>query len=103
MPTTRIHQGRLVQGEAIADLGGLTISYRAFKKTKEGKSDKKVDGLTPDQRFFLSYGQMWADAIRPEAIPTRLATDPHPLRKFRVIGTVSNMTEFAKAFSLQTG
>jgi putative endopeptidase len=92
------HQGRLVQGEAIADLGGLTISYRAFQKTKEAKAGKKIDGLTPDQRFFLGFAQIWAGNIRPEAIRTRLATDPHPLGKFRTIGTVSNMSEFAKAF-----
>ncbi|GIL41722.1 M13 family metallopeptidase [Roseiterribacter gracilis] len=97
------HQGRLVQGEAIADLGGLTISYRAFQKTDEAKAKKEIDGLTPDQRFFLSFGQIWAGAIRPEAIRTRLATDPHPLGKFRTIGTVSNMSEFATAFACKPG
>ncbi|MDB5366793.1 MAG: Endothelin-converting protein 1 [Rhodospirillales bacterium] len=97
------HQGRLVQGEAIADLGGLTISHRAFLKTAQAKANKKIDGLTPDQRFFLSFGQIWAQSIRPEAIRTRLATDPHPLARFRVIGTVSNMPEFAKAFSCKPG
>jgi putative endopeptidase len=92
------HQGRLVQGEAIADLGGLTISYRAFQKTAQAKAGKKIDGMTPDQRFFLSFGQIWAQSIRPEAIRTRLLTDPHPLARFRVIGTLSNMPQFAKAF-----
>ena len=91
--------GKLQQGEAIADLGGLTIAYRAFQKTEQYRAHKKIDGYTPEQRFFLAYGQVWAGSIRPEFAQLLAASDPHPLGKWRVIGTLSNFPEFAKAFA----
>jgi len=91
--------GKLEQGEAIADLGGITIAYRAFQKTAQYKAHKKIDGYTPEQRFFLAYGQVWAGAIRPEFAQLLAASDPHPLGKWRVIGTLSNFPPFAKAFT----
>ena len=91
--------GKLEQGEAIADLGGITIAYRAFQKTAQYKAHKKIDGYTPEQRFFLAYGQVWAGTIRPEFAQLLAASDPHPLGKWRVIGTLSNFPAFAKAFS----
>lgn len=91
--------GKLEQGEAIADLGGLSLAYRAFQKTSQYKAHKKIDGYTPEQRFFLAYAQMWAGAFRPEVAKTVVNTDPHPLNKWRVIGTLSNFPPFAKAFS----
>jgi putative endopeptidase len=91
--------GKLEQGEAIADLGGITIAYRAFQKTAQYKAHQKIDGYTPEQRFFLAYGQVWAGAIRPEFAQLLAASDPHPLGKWRVIGTLSNFPAFAKAFA----
>jgi putative endopeptidase len=92
--------GKLVEGESIADLGGLTISYRAFRKTLEGKPEPApIDGFTADQRFFLGFGQIWAGNIRIEQARVYAATNPHPLERYRVNGVVSNMPEFAKAFN----
>jgi putative endopeptidase len=92
--------GNLTLGENIADLGGLSIAYEAFKRTAEGKSDKKIDGLTPDQRFFLSYATIWAGSIRPQAAAQRIITDPHSPAEYRVNGTLSNMKEFYQAFNV---
>ncbi len=91
--------GKLQQGEAIADLGGITIAYQAFQKTAQYKAHKKIDGYTPEQRFFLAYGQVWANNIRPEFAQTLATIDPHPLGKWRVIGTLSNFPPFARAFA----
>jgi len=100
-----IHQnGALVQGESIADLGGLTIAYRAYKKSLEGKSaPQPVGGLTPDQRFFVSNARIWASNHRPEFARLMVATNEHPLGKFRAIGTIGNMPEFARAFGCGDG
>jgi endothelin-converting enzyme/putative endopeptidase len=100
-----VHQnGELVQGEAIADLGGLTIAYRAYRKSLEGKSEPApIEGLTGDQRFFVANGRIWASNHRPEFARLMAQTNEHPLGKYRSIGTVSNMPEFAKAFGCGTG
>jgi predicted metalloendopeptidase len=90
--------GKLEEGEAIADLGGATISYRAFQKTPEAKSGKPVDGMTPDQRFYAAFAQIWEQNIRPEQARTQALSDPHPLARFRVIGTIGNVPNFAKAY-----
>jgi putative endopeptidase len=96
--------GKLVVGEAIADLGGLTISLKAYQKSLQGKPQPKdIDGFTPQQRFFLGYAQVWASNARPEFIRLLINVDPHPLPRFRVDGTLSNMPEFAKAFSCKPG
>ncbi|MFM7216564.1 MAG: M13 family metallopeptidase [Bacteroidota bacterium] len=92
--------GRLTLGENIADIGGLNIAYEAFKLTPQGKGDKKLDGLTPDQRFFLGFATIWAGSLRPEAQAQRLITDPHSPSEFRVNGTLSNMEEFYSAFGV---
>jgi putative endopeptidase len=96
-------QGKLVLGESIADLGGITIAYRAFKMTPEGKSDKTIDGFTPDQRFFLGWAQVWGSNSRPEAEIGRAKTDPHPADRFRGNGPLSNMPAFAAAFACHAG
>jgi predicted metalloendopeptidase len=100
-----VHQnGALVQGEAIADLGGLTIAYRAYRKTLEGKPEPApIDGLTADQRFFTAYARLWASHHRPEFARLLASTNEHPLGRFRAIGTVSNMPEFARAFGCDSG
>jgi putative endopeptidase len=90
--------GKLVVGESVADLGGLTVAYKAFEKSMQGKPHTPIDGFTPEQRFFLGWAQVWASSIRPEAARLAVATDPHPLARFRVNGPLSNMPEFAKAF-----
>jgi putative endopeptidase len=98
-PAPGAHQnGRLVQGEAIADLGGLTIAYRAFERTPEAKAHKMLDGYTPEQRFFLAYAQVWRSIATEGFVRQLAATNEHPVEKFRVIGTLSNMPEFQAAF-----
>ncbi|MBL0104735.1 MAG: M13 family metallopeptidase [Bacteroidetes bacterium] len=93
--------GELTLGENIADLGGITIAYEAFKRTAQGKGDVKIDGLTPDQRFFLGFATIWAGDIRPEAAAQRIVTDPHSPALYRVNGTLSNIDPFYKAFDLK--
>ncbi len=95
--------GKLVLGESIADLGGLTIAYAAFQQTPEAKSQTKIGGFTPDQRFFLGYSQIWAENIRPEFARLLVSVDPHPIPRFRVNGPLSNMPAFAEAWDCKPG
>ena len=95
--------GKLVAGESIADLGGLVIAYAAYQKAIAGKPRKTIDGFTPEQRFFLGYARAWATNMRPEFARFVTKTNPHPLSKFRANGPLSNMPEFAKAFSCKAG
>ena len=95
--------GSLTQGENLADIGGLAIAYQAFKNTKQGKSDDKIDGFTADQRFFLSFAQVWRIKTRDENMRLRVTTDPHSPEIFRVNGTVVNMPAFYKAFNVMEG
>ena len=96
--------GKLVLGESIADLGGLTISYAAYEKSLQGKprpADK--DGFTPEQRFFLGWAQVWGANVRLEYARLLANTNPHPLPRFRGNGPLSNMAEFARAFGCNKG
>jgi putative endopeptidase len=93
--------GELTLGENIADLGGITIAYEAFKRTEEGKSNDKIDGYTPDQRFFLGFARIWANNIRPEAAAQRIVIDPHSPSQYRVNGPLSNLPEFYAAFGVK--
>ena len=93
--------GSLTEGENLADLGGINISYEAFKKTKHGQSTDKIDGFTPDQRFFLSWAQVWRANTRPEEIASRLKTDPHSPSILRCNVPVSNMEAWYKAFNIK--
>ena len=96
--------GKLVLGEATADLGGLGIAYRAYHMSREGKTAAaKIDGLTDDQRFFLAWAHVWAANIRPEFAKLMLNTNPHPLPQFRADGPPSTLPEFAKAFGCTGG
>ena len=95
--------GKLVLGESIADLGGLNLAYRALQKAERGKKPALIGGMTADQRFFLSYAQIWASNDRPEFERLIVNTNPHPLGRFRAIAAPSNMQEFARALRLQGG
>jgi predicted metalloendopeptidase len=103
-PLPGLHiNGELTQGENIADNGGLKISYAAFQKAlakHPEEADKKIDGFTPDQRFFLAWAQIWRNNQRPQDLKLRLNTDPHSPGEFRCNGPLSNMPEFQKAFNL---
>jgi putative endopeptidase len=99
-----LHQnGKLVLGESIGDLGGLTIAYAAYEKSIQGKRPKDIDGFTPEQRFFLGWAQVWGANQRAEAARLQTNTDPHPLARFRGNGPLSNMEAFAKAFGCKKG
>jgi putative endopeptidase len=96
--------GKLVLGESIGDLGGLKIAWLAFQKSLEDKPrPANIEGFTPEQRFFLGWGQVWGRNQRPEAIRQQMLTDPHPLGRFRVNGPLSNMPQFAEAFNCKLG
>jgi endothelin-converting enzyme/putative endopeptidase len=97
------HQGKLVLGESIGDLAGARIAYLAFQKAQKTNPAPTIDGFTPDQQFFIAWGQFRGDAIRPEAQRLMVQGDPHPTGEYRVIGPLSNMPEFAKAFSCTPG
>lgn len=92
--------GALTLGENLADIGGLAIAYDAFKLTQQGKGAEKIDGFTPDQRFFLGYAQVWRLVDRPESMRTRITTDPHSPEEFRVNGPLANFEPFYQAFGV---
>ena len=93
------HNGKLVLGESIGDLAGAKIAYRAFQIAQRGKPAIPVtDDFTPEQQFFIAWGQFRGDAVRPEFARTMVQGDPHPIGKYRVIGPLSNLPEFAQAF-----
>ena len=99
-----VHEnGKLVLGESIADLGGLTLAYRAYEKSLQGKPRRDIDGFTPEQRFFIAWAQNWANNMRPQFARLLLNVDPHPLPRFRANGPPSNMPAFAKAFDCKPG
>jgi putative endopeptidase len=91
--------GKLVNGESVADLGGATIALRAYEKSLEGKPRRTIDGFTPEQRFFLGFAQVWGENMSPQEATRRALTDPHAQGPFRVNGTVQNMPEFWKAYN----
>ncbi len=104
MPVDTMHiKGKLTLGENLADLGGINVAYEAYKKTKEGQSNVKIDGFTGDQRFFLSFAQVWRGSMRPEALAQQLMTDPHSPGKYRTDGTVVNIDAWYAAFNVQPG
>jgi endothelin-converting enzyme/putative endopeptidase len=98
------HNGKLVLGESIGDLAGAKIAYLAYKKSREGKpAEPTLDGYTPEQQFFVAWGQWRGDEIRPETQRTMVQGDPHPIAKYRVNGPLSNLTEFREAFQCKDG
>ena len=103
-PLPGLHvNGDLTQGENIADLGGVKLAYAALQKALEKNPQAragKIDGFTPDQRFFLSFATIWKSKQRDEDLKLRLNTDPHSPAHYRVDGPLSNLPEFQKAFNL---
>lgn len=95
--------GKLTMGENIGDLGGLNAAYTAFKMTKQGQSEDKIDGFTPDQRFFLSWAQVWRGNILDETAAQLIKTDPHSPGPYRTIGAPVNMDAWYKAFDVKPG
>ncbi|HYS09618.1 MAG TPA: M13 family metallopeptidase, partial [Myxococcales bacterium] len=97
------HNGRLVLGEAIGDLAGARIAYAAYQKALQKRPQPSRDGFTPEQQFFIAWGQFRGDQIRPETQRLMVQGDPHPIAKYRVIGPLSNLTSFQQAFSCKAG
>ena len=95
--------GKLTLGEDVADLGGLILAYAAWKADTKGQTLDPIDGLTPDQRFFVGYGQSWCGQSRDETKRLRATVDPHSPEKYRTNGVVSNMPEFQQAFHCKAG
>ena len=97
------HLGKLVTGEALGDLGGIALAYKAYHRSLKGAEPPVINGLTADQRFFIAFARVWATNARPEDDGLRLKTDPHPLPRYRIIETLKNVPEFAKAFGCKEG
>ncbi len=95
--------GKLTLGENIADLAGLTIAYGAYRRSLAGRDPPKVDGFSGPQRFFLSWAQVWRGTYRPEYAKLLAQVDPHAPPALRANGPLSNMQEFAEAFSCKAG
>ncbi|MGB2741891.1 MAG: M13-type metalloendopeptidase [Cognaticolwellia sp.] len=95
--------GELTLGENIGDLSGVTIAYKAYKASLNGKEAAVIDGLTGDQRFFMGYAQVWRGKMVEKSLRNRVATDPHSPGEFRALGSLSNMPEFYKAFDVKEG
>ncbi|WDE10742.1 M13 family metallopeptidase [Thalassomonas haliotis] len=95
--------GELTLGENIGDLSGVTIAYKAYKASLNGKEAPVIDGLTGDQRFFMGYAQIWRSKMVEKSMRNRVATDPHSPGEFRALGSLSNMNEFYEAFDVKEG
>jgi len=95
--------GKLTLGEDVADLGGLILAYMAWKEDTKGQNLESIDGLSPEQRFFVGYGQSWCGQTRDETKRLRATVDPHSPEKYRTNGVVSNMPEFQEAFHCKAG
>ena len=95
--------GHLTLGENIADQGGLRISYDAFKTTQQFQEGKEIDGFTPAQRFYLSYGRIWAEHMTEEAIYQQTKSDPHSIGRNRVNATLRNINTWYDAFGVKEG
>ena len=95
--------GAMTVGENTADIAGIAVAYDAFKMTKEGQSSTKIDGLTPDQRFFLSVAKIWKVKMKDEFLRLWIKTNPHSPPSWRVNGPLMNSTPFYNAFDVQEG
>jgi putative endopeptidase len=95
--------GALTTGENMADIGGVAIAYDAFKMTKQGQDSTKIDGFTPDQRFFISLAQIYRSKMNDNYVRTMINTDPHSPFMYRVNGPLMNSSAFYAAFNVQPG
>lgn len=95
--------GNLTTGENMADIGGIAIAYDAFKMTRQGQDTTKIDGFTPDQRFFISLGQIWRSKQKDQTTRLRINTDPHSPAMYRVNGPLQNFSPFYAAFNVKQG
>ena len=103
-PLPGLHlNGKLTLGENTADNGGLRLAFMALMDSLRGKTTQKIDGFTPQQRFFLGWGQVWCENTREEDARMRATVNPHSPGQFRVNGVVSNMPEFREAFACKVG
>ncbi len=96
-------KGRLTLGENIGDLGGLTVAYDAYRLSLQGQAPQTLDGLTADQRFFLSWAQCWRTLIREEKLRNQVMSNPHSPPQYRVNGVVRNMDAWYAAFGIKEG
>ena len=94
---------KLTVGEDVADLGGQILAYVAWQQADAGVATPDIDGFTPEQRFFIGFGQWACENVRPEHARNLALTDPHSPARYRINGVVVNMPEFARAFSCQAG
>ena len=90
-------------GENVADLGGLMLAYMAWKKKRKDQKLDPIDGFTPEQRFFIGYGQSWCADTRDETKRLYATVDPHSPEKYRANGVLANMPEFQQAFQCKAG
>jgi endothelin-converting enzyme/putative endopeptidase len=98
------HNGKLVLGEAIGDLAGAKIAHLAYTISQRGRPPAPaLDGFTPEQQFFVAWGQFRGDAIRPETQRLMVQGDPHPIAEYRVIGPLANLAAFQEAFACKPG
>ena len=95
--------GKLTLGEDVADLGGLILAYMAWQDDSKGQTLELIEGFTPEQRFFIAYGQSWCASTRDETKRLRATVDPHSPDKYRANGVVSNLPEFQQAFHCKAG
>jgi putative endopeptidase len=93
-------KGAQTMGENIADNAGITIALKAYHISLHGKKAPVLDGYTGDQRFYLSFGQIWQEKKRESALRQQILSDPHSPAHFRVIGTTRNQDEWYKAFDV---
>lgn len=103
-PAPGVHlNGKLTLGENTADNGGVRLAFMALMDSLKGKTAQKIDGLTPPQRLFLGWGQIWCESAREEYSRMSAATNPHSPGQFRVNGVLSNMPEFREAYGCKVG
>ena len=95
--------GKLTLDENIGDLSGLTVAYKAYRRSLAGREAPDLDGFTGDQRFFIGWGQIWARKFREEELRRRLLTDSHSPTEYRVNGVVRNMPQFDSSFDVRPG